>query len=314
MYFGPPPQFIEAELFSTVPESLRNAKSKVKSGQPRCFLEGPSFDRAGNLYVVDIRFGRILRLSPDGAWDAVAEYDGEPNGLKIHQDGRIFVADRKLGIVQIDPIRGTAEALLSGPSKDERFKGLNDLIFASNGDLYFTDQGKTGLQDPTGRVYRFNLKSGRLQCLIGNVPSPNGLVFNVSETALFLAVTRTSAIWRIPLPEAGTETSAWSSNPIGAVSQFTQLYTPGPDGLALDVEGNLVIAHPTAGFVWVISKYGVPLYQIKSCSKEMTTNIAYGGQDNQTLFIVESKSASILTARLPAAGKRMYSHAEPSAV
>jgi gluconolactonase len=299
MYFGPAPQIIEAELFSTIPENLRNAKPKIKSGQPRCFLEGPSFDRAGNLYVVDIRFGRILRISPKGDWDAVAEYDGEPNGLKIHQDGRIFVADRKLGLVQIDPDRGTAHPLLSGPSKDKRFKGLNDLIFAANGDLYFTDQGKTGLQDPTGRVYRFNLKTEQLQCLIDNVPSPNGLVFNVRETALFLAVTRTSAVWRIPLPEAGTQTGAWSTNPIGAVSQFTQLYTPGPDGLALDEEGNLVIAHPTAGLVWVISKFGVPLFQIKSCCKEMTT-----------LFIVESKSASILTVSLPVSGKRMYSHAE----
>jgi gluconolactonase len=310
MYFGPPPQIIEAQLFSTVPESLRNAKPRVKSGQPRCFLEGPSFDRAGNLYVVDIRFGRILRASPAGEWEAVAEYDGEPNGLKIHQDGRIFVADRKLGIVQIDPVRGTAESVLSGPSKDERFKGLNDLIFAANGDLYFTDQGKTGLQDPTGRVYRFNLKTGQLQCLIGNIPSPNGLVFNVRETALFVAVTRAASVWRIPLSQPGTETAEWSSNPIGAVSQFTQLFTPGPDGLALDAEGNLVIAHPTAGFVWVISKFGVPLFQIKSCMKEMTTNIAYGGPDNKTLFIVESKSASILTARLPAPGKLMYSHQE----
>ena len=36
----------------------------------------------------------------------------------------------------------------------ERFKGVNDLFFAANGDLYFTDQGLTGLHDPTGRVFR----------------------------------------------------------------------------------------------------------------------------------------------------------------
>ncbi|GAA4335731.1 SMP-30/gluconolactonase/LRE family protein [Pigmentiphaga soli] len=310
MYFGPPPQLIEAELVSAVPDGLRNAPPKVKPGQPRCFLEGPSFDRVGNLYVVDIRYGRILRLAPGGQWDAVAEYDGEPNGLKIHRDGRIFVADRKRGIVLIDPVRGTAETVLAGPSKSEPFKGLNDLIFAANGDLYFTDQGRTGLQDPTGRVYRFDLRTDRLQCLIGNVPSPNGLVFNVRETALFVAATRGSSVWRIPLSEPGAGAAGWPSQPIGAASQFTQLYTPGPDGLALDEEGNLVIAHPTAGFVWVVSKYGVPLFQIRSCAKEMTTNIAYGGADNKTLFIVESKSASILAARLPVAGKRMYSHAD----
>ena len=45
---------------------------------------------------------------------------------------------------------------------------------------------------------------------------------------------------------------------------------------------------------------------IKTCAKEMTTNVAFGGPDNKTLYITESRSGSILTARLPVAGKRMY--------
>ena len=72
------------------------------------FLEGPSFDRDGNLYCVDIPYGRILRVSPQGEFSTIAEYDGEPNGLKIHKDGRIFVADQKNGIMLIDPAAGTA--------------------------------------------------------------------------------------------------------------------------------------------------------------------------------------------------------------
>jgi gluconolactonase len=46
---------------------------------------------------------------------------------------------------------------------------------ASNGDVYFTDQGQTGLHDPTGRVYRL-APDGRLDCLIDTGISPNGLV------------------------------------------------------------------------------------------------------------------------------------------
>jgi len=307
MYFGPAPEVIKAEVYSTVPNVLRTAKSKFKTEQPRVFLEGPSFDRAGNLYLVDIRFSRILRLSPAREWEVIVEYDGEPNGLKIHRDGRIFVADRRQGIMLLDPQAGTISSILSGRSKEERFKGLNDLIFAANGDLYFTDQGKTGLQDPTGHVYRFNLETGKLQDLIGNIPSPNGLVFNMRENALFVAATRDSSVWRIPLNPAD-EKGIWPAKPIGAVSKFSRLYTPGPDGLALDKDGNLAIAHPTVGMVWIISKYGAPLYQINSCCKEMTTNLAYGGEDNKTLFIVESKSATIMTAKMPVAGKAMYSH------
>src|SRR3546814_1471118 len=62
--------------------------------------------RDGNLYIVDIPFGRIFRLSPEKEFTLVAEYDGEPNGLKIHKDGRIFIADFKHGILQLDPETG----------------------------------------------------------------------------------------------------------------------------------------------------------------------------------------------------------------
>lgn len=70
------------------------------------FLEGPAFDRAGNLYVTDIPYGRVFRISPAGDFELVAEYDGEPNGLKVHRDGRIFIADHKHGIMLLDPASG----------------------------------------------------------------------------------------------------------------------------------------------------------------------------------------------------------------
>lgn len=295
MYFGPPPKLIETEVFATVPEKYRFATSGPGKGKTKAFLEGPSFDRAGNLYCTDIPCGRIFRISPRGEWDLVAEYGGEPNGLKIHKDGRIFIADHKNGILLLDAKTGSVTPFIEGPSK-ERFKGVNDLIFAANGDLYFTDQGQTGLHNPTGRVYRYTA-SGQLQCLIDTAPSPNGLVFNARENALFVAVTRANAVWRIPFGGGGS---------IGAVGLFVQLFAAGPDGMALDEDGNVIVAHPTLGMVWIFSKFGVPLYQIKSCRGEMTTNLAYGGDERKTLFITES--SNILMAKMPVAGKLMYSH------
>ncbi len=73
----------------------------------------------------------------------MTEYDGWPNGLKIHKDGRIFVTDYKRGIVLVDPDTGKVTPLLETRGS-ESFKGVNDLFFAANGDLYFTDQGQTG--------------------------------------------------------------------------------------------------------------------------------------------------------------------------
>ncbi len=262
-------------------------------------MEGPSFDRSGNLYFVDNAYGRIFRADPQGRVEVVVEYDGEPNGLRIHKDGRVFVADYKHGIVQLDPERGTISPIMSRYNTGH-FIGVNDLIFNKQGDLYFTDQGQTDLNDPTGRV--FCLKAGgELRCIANNLPSPNGLVFNANEDVLFVAVTRANAIWRLPL------------TPSGAVSRmgvFVHLSGGvGPDGIAMDENGGLVVAHPGLGAVWIFSPAGEPLYRVRSCRDDHTANVAFGGPDRKTLYITESGTGSILMARVPTAGRMLYSHA-----
>ncbi len=280
-------------VFSTIPEHL----ARRANGQRAGFLEGPSIDRAGNLLCVDIQAGRIYRISMDKRWEVLVEYDGTPNGLKLHKDGRAFIADRKNGLMVLNTATGSIECLLPGPRAGERFKGLNDLHFASNGDLYFTDQGRSGLQDPTGHVYKLTAAGG-LETVIANAPSPNGLVLNKRETALYVAVTRANAVWRIDLDD-----------PARRAGLFAQLPCAGPDGVALDDDGHVVVAHPTLGGVWVYSRIGLPLHFIATSAGEMTTNIAFGGADNKTLFITESRTGSILSARLPVAGRAMFSHA-----
>ncbi|MEI9805635.1 MAG: SMP-30/gluconolactonase/LRE family protein [Pseudolabrys sp.] len=299
------PQVIKTEVFAEVPQSLRKTDiplERLAAGRGRppagCTLEGPSFDRAGNLYFVDNTYGRIFRADPSGQIEVIAEYDGEPNGLKLHKDGRIFVADYRHGIVTVDPATGKVTPVVSRYMTDH-FRGVNDLVFSKNGDLYFTDQGQTDLADPNGSVYCYSA-DGKLRKVIGNAPSPNGLVFNLEEDILFVATTRSNAIWRVPL------------TPSGAVSRLgVFLYLSGgvgPDGLALDESGGLAIAHPGMGVVWVFSARGEPLYRVESCRGDKPTNIAYGGPDRRTLYIMEAATGSILTARLPSPGRAMYSH------
>lgn len=304
MFAAPP--VINAEVFAELPASFRTRQLTAEQRAAGrsipvagCFLEGPSFDRAGNLYCTDIPFGRIFRVSPQGAFELVAEYDGEPNGLKIHQDGRIFIADFKNGLMQLDPARGTVTTVVSRYA-GEHFRGLNDLCFASNGDLYFTDQGQTGLQDPTGRVYCLRA-NGRLDLLIDRVPSPNGLVLNGKENTLFVAATRGNAVWRLPL------------TPDGKVSRtgiFIQLSGGrGPDGMAIDEHDGLAVAHPDMGAVWVFNHRGEPTHRIQSPRSDLVTNVAYGGPDRKTLYIVDSEAGCILIARVPVPGRAMFAHA-----
>jgi len=301
-----PPEKLATTVFARLPDRLRVTgrasrwAEKHRRQVTGSFLEGPSFDRRGNLYVVDVAFGRILRISPDGTdIDVIADYDGEPNGLKIHQDGRIFIADFRRGIMLLDPESGSMTPLLAGDGRGS-FKGVNDLFFDSNGDLYFSDQGLTGWQDPTGRLFRYTA-AGRLDCLIDTVPSPNGLVFDRDTDTVFLNVTRANAVWRVPLEADG--------GGVMKAGTFIQLSGGGgPDGLAMDEAGNFAVAHLGLGCVWIFSPLGEPLYRIVSCAGLATTNIAYGGPGNRTLYITESESGSILACPLETPGRVMYSH------
>jgi gluconolactonase len=305
MSLYPPPAVLTAEVFTRLPEKFRRPVRTVWADTNRggeaidSFLEGPSFDRAGNLWVTDIPHGRVFRISPAGEWTQMAEYDGWPNGLKIHRDGRIFITDYKRGIVLLEPANGTITTLVE-TRHTESFKGVNDLVFASNGDLYFTDQGQTGWHDPTGRVYRLR-PSGALDRLIDTVPSPNGIVLNLSETQVYVAVTRANAVWRMPIMADGT---------VSKVGTWIQLSggLGGPDGLALDVEGGLVVADPGMA-VWRFDRLGRPAHRIDSPAGLACTNVAFGGRENRSLFITESESGSVLRCELPVPGRAMYSHA-----
>jgi gluconolactonase len=82
----------------------------------------------------------------------------------------------------------------------------------------------------------------------------------------------------------------------------------GPDGLALDSEGRLAIAHVGMGSVWVVDRLGEPVYRVRTCADLHTTNVAFGGPEGKTLFITESGSGSILKAELDVPGKPMFSH------
>jgi gluconolactonase len=297
-------EVLHTTVYARLPESLRllNRPSAWAARQPRVgaihsLLEGPCPTLDGRFFCVDVAHGRILELV-DREFRVAVEYDGQPNGLRAHRDGRIFVADHKNGIMVFDPDDHSITPVLSA-FEGEPFLGLNDLIFADNGDLYFTDQGLSGLHDPSGSVFRWSVE-GSLHRLLGRIPSPNGLVFNDDQTELYLGVTRDNAIWRLPITEQGSTSK---------VGRFIQLSGGiGPDGLALDSKGNILVAHVGLGCVWLFSPRGETLSRIASCEGFGTTNIAFGGEDLKTLFITEAESGTVLTAAMPVPGRVPFSH------
>ena len=285
MFLLNPAQICETEIFTRMPDRFRQADQRSAWGEANrpgqvtdSFLEGPVFDAAGYLYVTDIPFGRIFRIDPRGEWEQVAQWDGEPNGMKFLNANELLVTDYRNGLMVCDVRTGQVRPYLDRRNS-ERFKGVNDLIFDSRGCLYFTDQGQTGLHDPTGRLYRLH-PDGRLDLLLSNVPSPNGVALSPDERVLYLGVTRGNQVWRVPLLDDG------SVSKVGAF--FTSYGPSGPDGLAVDESGRVLVANPGLGVCWVLNARAEPVMVLKSCAGTSLTNLAFGGTDRKTLYCTES--------------------------
>lgn len=303
------PEVRDTEVFSRMPQKYRQPGVRSewaeanRAGEPvDSFIEGPVFDGSGNLYVCDIPFGRIFRIDSAGEWEQVAQWPGEPNGMKFLNDRELLVTDYRNGLMVCDTLTGTVRSYLARRNS-ERFKGVNDLTFDCHGNLYFTDQGQTGLHDPTGRLYRLR-SDGRLDLLLSNVPSPNGVALSPDERVLYLGVTRGNQVWRVPLLDDGS---------VAKVSAFFTSYGPsGPDGLAVDRSGRVVVANPGLGIAWILSQRGEPEIVLRSCAGTSLTNVAFGGPDRKTLYCTESVTGSVLQARLEEPGMPIHRAAAQS--
>lgn len=298
MFLLQPPQVRELTVFSAMPDEFRRPRRSDwadanRGGTPTdSFLEGPVLGDDGQLYVTDIPWGRVFRIDMQGRWSLVAEYDGEPNGMKFLDAATLLITDYKNGLMQLDVASGRVTPFLARRNS-ERFKGVNDLVFDRAGNLYFTDQGQTGLHDPTGRLYRLS-PEGRLDLLLDNIPSPNGVALSPDEKVLYLAVTRGNCVWRVPLLPDGS---------VSKVSQFFTSYGPsGPDGLAVDAQSRVLVANPGLGYVWVLNTRAEPVEVLRGPAGASITNLAFGGPERRTLYVTDSTHGRVMTAEMDVPG------------
>lgn len=300
------PLHITASVHARLPDALRMSRHSGWSlargaGVLHSFLEGPAFDRRGHLFMTDVCHGRILHLSPGGDWSVFSDQFCQPNGIAIHCDGRLFVADQALGIVAIDAASGDFLQRWDRDDSGQRLRAPNDLVFATNGDLLFTDPGHSTLNDPHGCVYRLPADGMPTRVLSG-LPFPNGLALMPGENALCVAVTRSLQVLR----------AHWQHGHASNLGVYVQLSggLAGPDGLACATDGSLVIAHSGLGAVWLCNPLGDVVARIQSPAGIRSTNVAFGVEDPHELFITESEHGVVLKVRLPVAGLPLLSHAQ----
>ncbi|WP_235735567.1 SMP-30/gluconolactonase/LRE family protein [Nocardioides alcanivorans] len=280
------------DVYAQLPEPGRSSRwveARRFGAHNRPLIEGPTYVANGDLYLVDVPWGRLLRVR-DGAVDVVLEYDGEPNGLALHPDGRIYVADSRLGILAFEP--ETAEmSTVCDHRRTVPFVGPNDLVFDAEGNLYFTDQGLSDWRQPYGALFRLS-PGGDLERLLDGLPGPNGLTLSASGRAVDVALTAENSILRVTLDPHGQ---------VNTTSTYLRLQGGlGPDGMATDQQGRLFVTHPGRGVVWVFDPWGELCAEIRSPAGRHVTNVAVVPNHPGRVIITEAEHGVLLLATVDA--------------
>jgi lactonase len=150
-------------------------------------LEGLCFDRTGDLYFVEVFGGTLMKLCvQEMKLESVFSLEGyNPAAVKIHKDGRIFVAClgdfKNGGIVVWNPKTDNSDWLI----RPEQGYVIDDLVFDSDGGFYFTDfKGKS--TEPTGGIYYVYPDEKTIKQVIGNMAVPNGVALTPDERGLWV--------------------------------------------------------------------------------------------------------------------------------
>lgn len=300
-----------------------NAKlERVATGFNK-WLEGPVWAKTGCLFFAEIPSNNIDEWCPGHAstvfihpsgYKGQAPFTGpEPgsNGMTLDASGRLTVAGHgQRDIWRLESLKPDGQQTILADTYDgKRLNSPNDLVYKSDGSLYFTDPPygleTQGDKDPkkelqVNGVYRLDgarahqggapPERGKLRLIIKDLSRPNGIAFSPDEKILYIAVSGPK-IWM-----------RYDVQPDGSVSNGKVFFdanadkTPGgPDGMKVDQRGNIYSAGP--GGVWILSAAGKHVGTIHV--PEIVSNVAWGDADGRTLYITASTSVYRIKLNVP---------------
>ncbi|MBP6668788.1 MAG: SMP-30/gluconolactonase/LRE family protein [Gemmatimonadales bacterium] len=275
------------------------------------FVEGPVWvAEGGYLLFSDPNTNTIYRWSPDGqvsVYRTKSGYAGvdigryhQPgsNGLTLDREGRLLINQHgHRRVLRVE--RTGALTVLADRFEGRRLNSPNDLVYRSDGSLYFTDPpfglprvfDDPAKETPWSGVYR--LKDGRLTLLTRELRGPNGLAFSPDERTLYVDNwdPARKVIMRYDVREDGTVAN-------GRVFFDITRTVPGDDawdGLKVDARGNLYAAGPEG--IYILAPDGRHFGTVTL--PEHVANFAWGDADLRTLYITASTGLYRLRVELP---------------
>ncbi len=271
------------------------------------FTEGPIW-MDDHLLFSDLPNNRICRWHDTGHGVELATWRypsggalddprpiGQPgsNGLTLDRQRRLIACEHGNRRVTRTEINGSI-SVLADRYEGKKLNSPNDAIVRSDGTIFFSDppyglpnQGDGREQDVNG-FYRID-PNGRVVRIVEDFDRPNGLALSPDESTIYLADTRRRHL------------RAFDVSPEGDLSNgrlFLDMEHPeagGPDGLKVDIEGNIYVTGPLG--VWVASSTGTLLGIIRT--PERPANCGFGETDWRTLFITAREKVYRIRVEIP---------------
>jgi gluconolactonase len=259
------------------------------------FIEGPVWSRDGYLLFSDPNRNVIHRWSPEGQvsiFRAKSGYSGadvgryhQPgsNGLAFDREGRLTICEHgNRRVTRLE--RNGVVSVLADRYQGKRLNSPNDLVYKSDGSLYFTDPpfGLPKVYDDPAKELPysgvFRLADGNLQLVGKDLIGPNGLAFSPDEKYLYVDNwdLKKKVVMRYEVGMDGALANGRVFFDMGGAPGEEAL-----DGLKVDRQGNLYVSGP--GGVWILSSTGRHLGTIRG--PELPANFAWGDEDGRTLYM-----------------------------
>lgn len=257
-----------------------NSVKPIKVVEVPGYCEGIVFDHAGNAYISDCWNGNIYRVTNDGQANLWAK-TGAPNGHKILADGTHLVCDGSHhAVLRLDKngeIIGKASAECNG----KPLRAPNDLTLDPIGGFYFTDPGGSDEKNPIGTVHYVDV-AGKTHLVAEGLAFPNGIVLRPDGKSLLVGESKHNRIlfYEVIAPGKVGKREIFAPLPTKTGDQIDNQ----PDGICLDQDGNLYVAHYGMHQVQVLSPQGKLLRRYPG-GNLTTSNVAFGGPNMDQLYI-----------------------------
>ena len=249
-----------------------------KLGGGFAFTEGPTCDKAGNLFFIDQPNDRIMEWSLDGKLSTFMQPSQYSNGMMFDANGNLIAcADEHNRLWSIAPDK-TVTVLVTN-YQGKYLNGPNDVWVAPNGSMYITDPfykrtwwDHTTMALTNQEVYYLSPDRKNLVRVTDDLTQPNGITGTPDGKTLFVSDIRARQTWRYDI------------QPDGSLTNKTLFCAKGSDGMTIDEDGRLYmsVAGPVSG-VTVVDKTGQQVEVIPV--PEHPANVSFGGKDHRTLFI-----------------------------